>query len=190
MARLPNVDGPSVTGTIRRQRELLRKLGTASPFAGTGESATSYVSSDSAATLAAANAYTDSSSAKYGLEVSYSPVTVPAAATTPLPWGSPTENTGGYVVADNAISVPAGMGGVYAVTLSLGVADLQATRAFVSLYMGGSRGVVRGVFTSDTQAAVSAVARLADLDVVKAEVYCETATSTSAGWLTLYRLHS
>jgi hypothetical protein len=82
------------------------------------------------------------------------------------------------------------MGGVYTVTVEVDVANTQTTRGFVNLYMGATRNNPRGVFTSDSKGSVSATARLADLAVVKTEIYCATATSSTGGWLTLYRLHA
>ena len=189
MAKLPK-GSLTLRDVLREQRELQRKQGTAPAFHGTGMTATGYVDAGDANTLAAAKSYTDAATTMPGLEAPYAALTIPAGAATAVPWGAPTENTGGFVVASNTITVPAGMGGVYAVTVVLNVGAVQNTRAFLNLYMGSSRGLVRGVFTTDSIGFVSATARVADLSIIKAEVYCGTATSLTGGWITIYRLHS
>ena len=212
MARLPNVDGPSLASTVRRQRELLRKQGTASPFSATGQGAVGYVDAGDAAarayadtgdaavrsyadtgdasTLASAKSYTDAATAMPGLEAPYAALTIPAAAVTAVPWGAPTENTGGFVVSANSITVPAGKGGVYAISVTLSVANSQPTRGFINLYAGSSRLASREIFTGDSICTATITARVADLGIIKAEIYCATATSLNGGWVTAYRLHS
>lgn len=213
MARLPSVDGPSLASTVRRQRELLRKQSTASPFSATGQGAVGYVDAGDAAarayadtgdsavrkyadtgdssTLSSAKSYTDAATTMPGLEAPYAALTIPAATVTAVPWGAPTENTGGFVVSGNTITVPAGKGGVYAVSMTLSVpTPVQSTRAFVNLYTGSSRLACREVFTGDSICTATVTARVADLGIIKAEIYCATATSLNGGWVTLYRLHS
>lgn len=196
MARLPK-GSPTLRDVLRDQRRQLRKQGTSSPFDGTGIA----VGADGGMTLPgtltvgsvqgyAPTSYVDAATAVYGLEAAASALTIPAATTTAVPWGAPTENTGGYVVAGNTVTVPAGKGGVYSVTVSLSVADTQPVRAFLNVYLGSSRSPVREVFTTDSVGSVSATARVSDLEIIKADVYCGTASSLVGGWITLYRLHS
>jgi hypothetical protein len=189
MARLPK-GPPKLRDVLREQRELQRKQGTASAFVGTGSTATGYVDNGDASTLAAAKSYTDAATTMPGMEAPYAALTIPAGTVAAVPWGAPSENTGGFVVAGNAITIPAGMGGVYAVTATLAVADSQPTRGFVDLYSGSLRSASRGVFTGDSVCTVNVTARVASLSIIKAEIYCGTATSLTGGWITLYRLHS
>ena len=196
MAKLPQ-GPPTLRDVLREQRALQKRQGTSSPFDGTGIT----VGADGSMTLPgkltagsvqgyASTSYVDASSAKYGLEAPNAALTITAATVTAVPWGAPSENTGGYVVSGGNITVPAGMGGVYAVTVTLSVAASQATRAFINLYPGSSRLACREVFTGDSVCTASVTARVADLGIIKAEVYCATATSINGGWVTLYRLHS
>jgi len=195
VSKLPPT-GPSLARYLRAQKRAADAQRNSSAFSnstlspGGQYAAPSYVDTGDANTLATAQAYTDASSAKYGLEAPFAALTITAATVTAVPWGAPSENTGGYVVSGGNITVPAGMGGVYAITVNLSVAASQATRAFVNLYPGTSRIAGRGVFTGDSTGTASITARVADLGIIKAEIYCATATSLNGGWITLYRLHS
>jgi len=198
MAKLPK-GPPTLRDVLREQRIQVRRQGTASPFDGTGIT----VGADGSLTVpgtltagsvvgagGASQSYVDAATAVYGLEAPSSALALTAATVTAVPWGAPSENTGGYVVSGGNITVPSGMGGVYAITTTLQVANAQPTRAYINLYAGASRLAAREVFTGDTICTASVTARVADLGIIKAEVYCATATSINGGWVTLYRLHS
>jgi hypothetical protein len=103
---------------------------------------------------------------------------IPAGTVTGIGWAVPSENECALAKLNLyqwQVTVP----GLYVVTVATSLSPSQTGRAFTDLYVGPH--IARGVFTGDSKAAATIATRCVAGAVIKAEIYCTTATSISAG---------
>jgi len=113
---------------------------------------------------------------------------VAAKTVTAFSWAAATEN--GCALTKTSASVwTVTAAGLYVATACIGVFS-QTGRSFIDLYLGSRTG--RAVFTSDGRGTVTMTNRLIVGDVIKSEIFTDTAQTVSAGssggFLTVSRL--
>ncbi|MGC5664921.1 hypothetical protein ACN261_31525 [Micromonospora sp. WMMD723] len=116
-----------------------------------------------------------------------SPQAISASTVTAITWQAASENVGGFTKPSGfEFTVPAA--GLYVATVQGLVSNGQSGRAFVNMVMDGRayRASFGGV--SESGWASTGQRRMAASTIVKAEIFCATATTIASGTLSVYRV--
>ncbi|MBM0274142.1 hypothetical protein [Micromonospora tarensis] len=118
-----------------------------------------------------------------------SPQSIPAAAGTPLRWQAATSNVGGFGK-PNTTEWTVPTGGVYAATVQGLVSNGQSGRAFAQVVMANREFRTPFGGAGESGWGAAGIRRLTAGAVIRADLYCATATTVSSATLVVYRIGS
>lgn len=114
---------------------------------------------------------------------------VGAAVVTNVQWEPPETNTLGLTRTDAAtLTVPAGMGGMFVVTVAFGYTLSAAERRFVELFTTSSVMTYRSPFYADGFGSLTALVWLPAGGGMRVQVFSQTAATASSGQWTITRI--